>query len=397
MARIYSIGFELNSATTGVEGDTYSSTTVSTTNVRSGSYALRANAAGTAPFWRTQLKSADDSTNTCYFRFYLFIASSTNALVQIARIVDSGNVQQCTIRLNTDNTLQLTNNTVTQVGSSSSALSTNTWYRVEVSFNPSSGAIAAKLDGTQFASGSSAAGSWSRVLLGTINGTPTADLYFDDVAVNDSTGSFQNSYPGDGKIIVLKPNAAGDANSFATQTGGTAGASNNFTRVNEVTPDDATSFNGSSTLNQEDLFNVEASGIGASDTVNVVSVGARFRNSTADATAAFKAEIEKTSGGTITQSSAVVPNSTTWRTNATAAPFNYLITTYQDPDSSNWTQTTLDSMQIGYKLTVGPGTAGRRIDVSKVWVLVDYTPAATSPPIGKIIMPLQAINRAGTY
>lgn len=377
MARLYSTGFELNSTTTGVEGDTYSGVTVSTTNVRTGTYALRANAAATTPFWRTQLISADSSTAIAYFRFYLYIASAPTTTTQIARIVNSSNVQQSLMRLTTTSTLQLFNGSVVQVGSDSSALSANTWYRVEYSWNPATGATAAYLDGVSFASGTGTTGSWSRVLLGAIVST-TCDLYFDDVAINDDSGSFQNGLPGSGKLICLRPSAAGDANGFLVQVGGTVGSANNFTRVNEVTPDDATTYNASAVLNAEDLFNVTDSGIGASDTVNVVSIGARLADITAaDATTGIKLEVEKTASGTKTQSANIVPNSTTWRTNGPAAPFNYPLTTYQDPDGAAWTQTTLDSMQVGYIIDA---TAVRAVGISTVWALVDYTPSVAPPP-----------------
>ena len=73
-----------------------------------------------------------------------------------------------------------------------------------------------------------------------------------------------------------------------------------------------------------------------------------------------------------------MPNSTTWKTNATTTTLGYPITAYTDPDGAAWTNTTLDSMQIGYKLTTAPGTAGRRIDVTTIWAYVDYTPG--TPP-----------------
>jgi hypothetical protein len=204
--------------------------------------------------------------------------------------------------------------------------------------------------------------------------TASANIFFDDVAINDATGGSQNTFAGSGKVLRLKPNATGDANTFATQTGGTAGGANNFTRVNETTPNDATSFNGSTTVNEHDLFNVDASAIGATDTVNVVHVNGRFRDSTADATQTIKFEIEKAAAGTILQSSAIIPNTTTWVTNSVNAPHNPVLTTYTNPDGAAWTQTTLDSMQIGYKLTVD-GSGTRRIDVTNVWATVDYTPA----------------------
>lgn len=380
MARLLTTGFELNSTTTNVEWDVYNLSTISSTIFRSGAYALRINAAATTPYWRAQLRSADSSTALFYARFYLYITSLPSVTAQIMRVTNASNVQQGVIRLTTAGKLQLMNGSVVQVGSDSSTLSNNTWYCVEMYYNPGTGATDARLDGVSFASGTGTTGSWSRILLGIPTGSLNCDLFFDDVAVNDDSGSSQTSWCGSGKVIYLRPNAAGDANAFTTQTGGTAGASNNYTRVNEVTPNDATSFNGSSTLNNEDMFNVDNSGINSYDTVNVVHVGLRFRNSTADTAAAVKAQIKKTSGGTITQGTGIVPNSTTWRTNTTATPWLFSLTTYTDPDGAAWTNSTLDSMQIGYKLTTGPAVAGRRVDVSNVWAVVDYTPG--TPPAG---------------
>jgi hypothetical protein len=114
--------------------------------------------------------------------------------------------------------------------------------------------------------------------------------------------------------------------------------------------------------------------------VNVVEVWGRFRNDTADASQNFRFEIEKTGSGTKTLSATIVPNSTTWKTNAIATPWTAPIVTYQDPDSAAWTLTTLDSMQIGYKLTQD-GTGTRQIQVSSVSAIVDYTPyVATDMP-----------------
>jgi hypothetical protein len=71
----------------------------------------------------------------------------------------------------------------------------------------------------------------------------------------------------------------------------------------------------------------------------------------------------KTTAGTKTQSAALIPNSVTWATNAVTFPFNPPLTTYADPDSATWTQATLDTMQIGYKLTA---TNTRTIAISNI-------------------------------
>lgn len=367
MSRLYSIGYEQNSATTNLEGDTYSLVTVSTTNVRSGTYALRANAVANAPFWRTQVLSADSTTAIVYFRFYLYIASTPTANTQISRIVNASNVQQSIIQLTTTNTLQLRNGSTTQIGSDSSALSTNTWYRVEYSWNPATGATAAYLDGVSFASGTGTTGSWSRVLLGCITGNPTADLYFDDVAINDDSGSVQNTYPGNGKIIYLRPSAAGDATTWTPNTGA------NWAAVDEIPPNDDTDYvRNSITLNDADMYNVTNSGLASGDTINLVSVGFRGRGETSTSNQyQFTVRAEKTSGGTISESASLNLASTTYVTNAAVAPRNYPLTLYLDPDSAAWTNTTLDSMQIGVKTSV---TSTNRVRVTSLWALVDYTP-----------------------
>lgn len=373
MARIWSSGFELNSTTANVEFDSTSNITISSSIVRSGTYAGRATATAAQATLRQILFTTTQST-IGYIRVYFRIESSGTAAVRSLFFEDTANAIQAGIRLNTDDTLTLIKANGGTLGSNSSALKHNYWYLLELKNDATgAGAIEARLEGTVFASGAnSSQGKWARVSMGGFANNSTFDLYFDDIAVNDSTGSFQNTYPGHGKIIHLKPSAAGDANGFLVQIGGTAGSANNFTRVNEVTPDDATSYNGSAVLSAEDLFNADDSGISSLDIVNVVSVGGRFADLVgADATAAFKLEIEKTAVGTKSQSATIIPNSTTWRTNASATPWLYPITLYQDPDGTAWNQTTLDSMQIGYTQTA---TNVQTIAVSKVWTLVDYTP-----------------------
>ena len=388
MARLWQSGFELNSAAAGVEFSIASGTTISSSTVRSGAFAGRVSSLVSATNQRFTYAFKASSTNgPFYFRYYINIAtlpSAENRVFALSNSSTTGTGVWTYITLDNTGALRLYDN-VGVIGSPSSALSTNTWYMVEVLFDRTAGSgsqvVRARIDGTEFAAATNRTltnGLTSAYFGGNLasEAQTTGDWFFDDLAINDNTGSFQTSYPGSGKIIHLKPNAAGDANSFAVQIGGTAGSTNNFTRVNEIPPDDATTYNSTAVLNQEDLFNVDDSGIGASDTVNVVSVGGRFADLVAvDATSGIKFEIMKTSGGTKAQSANIVPNTTTWSTNAVAAPHNYPITLYQDPDSSNWTQTTLDSMQIGYILDAA---AVRAIAISNVWALVDYTPAGAT-------------------
>lgn len=373
MARLHTRGWEVQSLTAGLEFDTITgSPTINTTTKRTGAAAMRCNPSAATAYVQSDYA---DETTIHLGRVYIYIASAPAALTDIFIFGDNANSYTARIRLATDRTLELWSDSA-KVGSSSSAIPLNEWHAVELSYDDSvaNNTIVGRLDFVQFATGNGGDnGGNGRFRCGIITST-TADVYFDDLAINNSTGSSETSWPAEGKIFRMNPNNSGDANSFATQTGGTAGSANNYTRINETTPDDATTFNGSSTLNEEDMVNFDPSGINPGDIVKVVEVWFRFRNSTADATAKITLNIEKTGSGTRSSSAAITPNSTTWKTNTTAVPRNAPIVLYNDPDGSKWLQETLDTLQAGYKLTTAPGTAGRRIDVSWLMVLVEYSP-----------------------
>lgn len=398
MARIWQSGWELNTTTDAMELSLNSGTvSISTTTVRSGTYAGRANPNASTGFFRSDIFASNQNSGG-YLRVYVNIATLPGATIQLVRFSSTANAHLASLRLTSTGTLTLNAANNSQVGSASSALSTGTWYRLELKCDATNatGTVDGRIDGVSFASGNnSSRGSWARALVGAITPNSTCDIFFDDWAVNDSSGSSQTSFPGSGKIIHLKPNAAGDANSWLKTAGG-AGDSNNYQLVDEVPPNDATDYVQSGTLNDKDLYNVDASGVGASDTVNVVAVGARFANDVFDNLLTFRLEIEKTSGGTIAQSGDIIPSSTFWTTNNnTTAPSPYPLVLYADPDSAAWTSSTLDSMQIGAKITAANTN---KIVLSAIWASVDYTPGG-----GPAFMPRsnklqnQTVNRASTY
>lgn len=604
MARIWQDGFENNTATANpATYDTFTNVTIGNTNVRSGNFAaqIASLSSGTPRGANKKFQNAAQTNN--FFRVYIKLItkpSAANMIILVSASTSLGSTQRASIKLTSTGTLQLFNAT-TQIGSDSGSIDDGNWHRVEmrVDSTQSTGSrvIEAKLDGSVFATSSvqSQGTASSFTVGGNLNSEAqtTGEWWFEDLAINDDQGSFQNTYPGDGKIIHLHPNGDGDAHGFTTQTGGTTGAANNYTRVKEVPPDDATTLNGDNTVNHEDLYNMAAvypvfdagsnsgvkasvgsynwnhtvgaslvngilvvkiasrgasvnsdlaitgityngvaltkaidrnsadspasntlsteiwylvnppsgthsvavtftgtvttsvgyassaqnidqtnpvdvtggsnangqaspdttsvttvnpnslvfdviynkigtaltrethqtlvstetlpsgggdtadasykvaplagsnsmswtfSGsddycqviaafkaaspyeIGASDTVNVVAVGGRFKNNTADAVTAIKFEIEKTSAGTKLQSAAIIPNTTGFNSLDVSSPRNYPLITYQDPDGAAWTQATLGSMQAGMIISAG-GT--NRIDVTNLWVSVDYTP-----------------------
>lgn len=378
MARLWQCGWELGSLSTGVEVTTTGGTqSLSTTTFRRGSRALRVNPTNTTGFNRYHVFAANQAI-AGFQRVYLNAASLPSATTYILRFLDSSNNAAGSIRLTTAGRLQLMTANGNQIGSDSDILATNTWYMVELGTDATgSGTLEARLDGSTFASGAnSSQGTWSRITVGVITTNATADLVFDDWALNDASGSAQNSWCGAGGILHLIPNGAGDSNGWSN-TSNAAGSANNYQLVDEIPPNDTTDYVQTGTLNATDMYALADSGIGSSDVVNVVAVGLRLRNNTADGVTAVRAQIAKTSAGTIAQGSAIVPNSTAFATNSPTEPRNYSLVTYADPDGAAWTQATLDSAQAGLKLTVANTN---RIQVTALWLSVDYAPDTGDGP-----------------
>lgn len=381
MARIWTSGFEVNSATTNVEWGTGGTPAIATTPVRTGSRSAQISSlsSGTAKHFSAGFDVSGSGRNVVFARGYINITTLPSAANTIFSLRDTNaGVTRVGLKLNADGTLQLFDEDG-NVGSPSSALSTGKWYKIEIKLDKSgaggSHVVEGKLDGFVFATASnrnvSVAGDTLRIGGNIGSETQTqGEWYFDDIAVNDNNGSFQTSYPLDSKIILLTPNAAGDANAWLTTAGG-AGDANNYTLVDEVPPNDATDFVQSVTADAIDMYNFSASGLNPTDVVNLVEIFVRFRNGTTDATTSFRVRIEKTSGGTVSESASIVPNTTAWKRNGVTVNTSPL-TLYVDPDSAVWTKTTLDSIQAGLKL-IAAGT--NAIQVSALYVQVDYIPA----------------------
>lgn len=368
---------------------------IETTTKRSGNAAWRISNAAAIEGWR-QIHTA--AQGAFFFRFYLYvIALPTNTrVIGGARITGSNKIS---IRLTSGGALQLYNSEDgAQVGSNSSALSTATWYRIEMSYDSTTLATTtceAKIDGTTFASGTVDLAATPTSLGCYIDSADaTLDYIVDDCAINDSSGSFQTSWPGEGEVIVLRPDAAGD-NSAWTRGGVDSGA--NWSQVNAVPPV-TTSYNESNTLNQIDDYDLQATpaALGATDIINVVQVGVYAAVS--DATGAdpdIVLRIKASSGGTVEESASLDCNSVTYQGPAPLpATTNYALTLYDLPGASTtaWTKATLDTAQAGVREAVTDTHFAR---IAALWVMVDHKPAppsASAPYYYNMITALQGVE-----
>lgn len=387
MARLWTGGAELQSVALNIEFSAIitNAPAIETTTKRSGNAAWRISNASAIEGFRQIHTSAQGAF---FFRFYLYIVALPTVTSIIGGSRQTG-ANKAVIRLTTTGTLQLYNaEDSAQVGSDSSALSLNTWYRIEMTYDSttlSATTCEAKIDGTAFASGTiDITATPNSFGCFTFVSDATLDYIVDDLAINDSSGSFQNGYPGEGEVIVLRPNGAGD-NTAWTRGGTDTGA--NWSQTSEVPPDSA-QYVESNTLNQIDDYEMEAtpSALESTDTINVVQVGVYAAVS--DATASdpdLVIRIKSASGGTVEESATLDCNSVTYHGPAPLpANDNYQLTLYDLPGASTtaWTKATLDTCQAGVREAATDTHFAR---VAALWIMVDHKPGSA---VASVIHPI---------
>lgn len=376
MARLWSSGFELQSATAGIEVETIvGSPSINTTIKRSGAASLRCNPTAASAHLRHTLMTGTTTSAHVYLRAYVYIASLPTANTMLMGWIDSSPFGYG-VRLTTAGKLQIGGTNSVLIGTASTTtLSTGQWYRIELDYDDATDVATCYVDGASACTLSAADTFGGALALFGLFDSCTADVYFDDIAVNDNSGSVQNGLAGAGSIVHLKPSAAGDNNGFATAVGGTAGAANNYTRVLETTPDDLTTYNnttltGTTTIDDFNVTDSSAAGIGSGDSVTLVQVGQRA-GSGAVTTASIVTRIKAAASGTVAESASIPVNVNGFRTYSTVTPYTYKLTAYVKPSSTAWTPTDLDSMQIGYRGNVAQTTSRR---ITTLWALVEYVP-----------------------
>lgn len=388
--RLWSSGAELQSGSnatgseiTGTNGSQISAMTTDTTTKRSGnaSYRFHTTSSNSAVAFVNFASSLQQnafflrayvnftvlpSTNTSFLCFYNSISTP-----QICAMVN-GSTKQLSV---------INQQTLAVIGTGSTVLTTGTWYRVELKIDDTtlaSTAAEVRLDGVSQASGTTSLGSGiDTVGFGLISST-IIDMYFDDMALNDTTSRTDN-WPGEGKEVYLRPNAAGDNSAWAV-----TGSANGFSALSETTPDTTTYIDSNTNGQIEDvkLQTSSSAGIGSNDLIKVVQVGQEVRScdtslSTCDDSgmSTVGTRLKASPGGTTTQNNVVITGGYTM--NATGA---YPLSSYSLPGTSTpWTPASIDTAQVGINLVakaVSTG-GGPPLDtrVTSLWLLVEYVPA----------------------
>lgn len=382
--RLWSSGFELNSTAPGVEWTTHAGSSppaIQTAIVRSGAYALQAVpvADGGTRALVKQWLSTDAGANV-YVRFYLRVGSLPPAETTLLALAAGDGTRRASIRLSSGGALRLFQDSPagdTSIGAGSAALVLNTWYRVELHFNSllSAGAqvLEARLDGAAFGATSTASlGPVSRLLLGIVSGggTGSPTLYLDDVALNDGTATqTQNSWPGEGRILHLRPSADDPGNRGWTPSAG----GGHYALVNEVAPDDGAGCL-SAGAPAVDSFGLQGAtgAIPAASGISLVQVG--LRATAGGELSDVRGQLRLAAGTGAVTSGPTHDGQPGYATNDAVSyggTGNYLLTSDRQPGSASpWTIAALDTARAGYGYLSGTGT----ISVTATWLLVEYVP-----------------------
>lgn len=399
MARVHSSGWELETNGVLMDGGAWESfgtiiPTRSAGAARSGGFGMLPDTTANTSGVRKTI-DIDIIDFLYHFRFYLRIATDVSGLTTIFSTENSGFQALFSLRLNADRTLELWDDGLSaQVGSDSTALLANTWYRIEIenvgSGNQTANIYVATEDGpaSLYLTGTytNAAETADIFSLGKLSAT-TGTLHFDDFAVNDRLGSAHTGFCGPGHIVYLMPNAAGD-NAMGTRGGTDSGS--DWGQIDERAPNDITDYYILDVDN--DIIDVNIESLSAlipkNSNVRLIQVGVRHRASTF-ATTTYNARIKSQASGTAESGAATTHNDTNWLTNGDVPPRLYGLTSYTDPQSGGrWTVPLVDTAQIGVI-----ATAALLADswITTIWALVEYMPTRVRDPIkaGGTVVPYQ--------
>lgn len=304
MARLFTTGFETRDTSSasfdagGVGGFT-GTVTYDTATFRSGAASLKCDSAAgnTAANVIINPNLTVATGTTIYLRAYLMFSALNASTVDVEVVANFGNANFGIWMAGTANGLGLSqgqvylsaDNHTSIVGLASAVLNLNTWYRFEqaamIGASTNDDYVEFMLNGVSLGSTTTAnAGTTSFAVQAQIGwgGSPGASkqIWVDDVAINDSTGSDQTSWPGSGKIVLLKPisdkatganwveGAGGTGSLFSAvkntpPVGVAVGSATNTSQIKNVTKDTTGNYDAN-------LTTYTTAGIAAGDTINVV-------------------------------------------------------------------------------------------------------------------------------
>jgi len=320
--------------------DSEGNVTADSTTKRSGSYSWRFNngAGEAADAWihkhsTTGLVGTSVNVDPCYHRFYLYLVTVPSAKQAPANFyipIYSTISGKCSYQIDSDRKIRLYDNGDSLVATSTTVLSLNTWYLIEIkSSNGASSAYELKINGVSEFSGNCDQGSanTSGARLGITGGhAESLDYYIDDWAIASG------DWIGAGACVRIAPTGNG---TFTDWTEGTD--PKDYTVVDENPYSDTDYVQCGTAGNLVETYTMEdCSTVGISGTINAIKLGARTRE---NATGKSANKLRIYHGGSSAETAAY---------NGTTTPATrFLVSTTCPSTSAAWTTTTVDAVEMG--------------------------------------------------
>lgn len=214
--------------------------------------AIAASPSGSSWFiWGAAVNFANvTGTNTGTDFFQVWDGSATNS-----------SVQQTALGLLSNGSLRIRKGDGTVLGTSASnVIVPNVWYYIEwkckITTSTGSNECVVRVNGVEVLNltgvntNRTASGVWSQARWNSNGGS--ANALYDDVYLCNSTGTVNNDFLGDVRVIALYPNGNGD---FSDYTNSASNSTNNYSYVNEASaPDSDSSYVRSVTYGNQDLY-----------------------------------------------------------------------------------------------------------------------------------------------
>jgi len=199
--------------------------------------------------------------------------SSLNSMV-VFGLLDNTTVQ-VSVRVLNDGTLQFWRGDGTALLASTAPgafPSSNVWHYLEVqtTIDNAAGDVIIRVNDSEvlsdgpFDTQASATAQVTQIQLGGTGLTIGNTLYYDDLYVCDDSGAYCNDFLGDTRVCALLPTANGIHSDFTPLVG------TNWQEVDEVSPDDDTTYNASDTPTDRDTFDMDVLPGGVAGTVHAV-------------------------------------------------------------------------------------------------------------------------------
>ena len=343
MARLWTSGaesgnFEWNSSySAGVS--------ISSSYARTGSYSIRTPYYVDSTYFQQML--SEDKTEI-YWRLALYTFGLALDF-DVIEFRDSDGAVQCELRFDySTQTLRARNGagTIYTGGQGTLTLSSNQWYVLEghLVVDDAAGEFTVKVNGTTDLSATSVDTDYTNQgavravrFCNCTSGLGTAELaYYDDIAINDTDGSYQNTWIGLGGVYLLKPDGDGATTDF-TPSAGTV-----HYELMDETPRNTTDWTQGTATGNTELVDVEAcpTYVNTVDLAEVIYQAAIVESGSQDVVDVVRLGTVNYTGSTVTFVS-IVPDYV-----YTKGTVHYI----NPASGSAWLTTDIDSIQGGVQI-----------------------------------------------